>query len=435
LVAYGCSSGGSSGTGTGGQGGGAASGGSAGSVGVGGASGSSTGGSAGSATGGSSGSATGGSSGSGGSSTGGNGGGPPDAAWDGAFTYDASEPDATLCVDETATAEPVPLDIYFMLDASTSMSSPAGFGAAGDCDVSPPFSPTVNARWCSAVNAIAGYVSSPEAAGNKAAIQYFQHYTNHNCNGTGYDVPAVPLGVLTGSFTGHATTLVQQNPGGLNWAYPWSGTPTEGGLRGLTLFTAANQTPGRVIIGILVTDGQPGSCATSDATLKSIAQNHFNATGIHTFMVGIAGADFTRLENWASYTGALPHDDTNDACGNCNGCTCHHYNVGTGSPTVFIAALKAIQNAVLSCTFQVPTPSSGILNPDAVKVEYLPGGNPPPVELPKVQGAAQCTGPGWYYEYDAQGNPTTINLCPASCTTVQADTNAEVKIRIACQGS
>jgi hypothetical protein len=318
------------------------------------------------------------------------------------------------------------------------MSSPQGSGAAGDCNaVAPSFTPSVNSRWCKAVNAIAGYVSSPDAAGNQAAIQYFQHYTSHNCNGSGYNVPAVGLGTLPGSYSGHAQTLVEQANGGLNWAYPWSGTPTEGGLRGLTQFTAANKTPGRLIIGILVTDGQPGACNTNANTLRQIAQDHFTATGIHTFMVGITGASFAPMETWASYTGALSHDDTNDACGTCNGagCTCHHYNVGDGSPAVFIAALKAIQNAVLSCTFQVPTPSSGILNPDAVKVEYLPGGNPPPVELPKVTGAAQCTGPGWYYGYDAGGNPTTINLCPASCTTVQGDPNAEVKIRIACQGS
>jgi hypothetical protein len=351
------------------------------------------------------------------------------------FKYDASEPDATICVDETAKAEPVPLDIYFMLDASTSMSSPAGLGAAGDCNAAPPFTPTVNSRWCKAINAIAGYVSSADAVNNRAALQYFSVYSGHNCNGVPYATPAVGLGLLPGNFSGHAQTLVQQSPGGLNWAYPHNATPTEGALRGLAQFTAANKTAGRLIIGILVTDGIPSSCSTTDATLKGIAQNHFNATGIHTFMVGITGANFTRLENWASYTGALSHDDTNDACGNCNACTCHHYNVGDGSPAVFIAALKAIQNAVLSCTFQVPAPATGLLNPDAVKVDYMPGGQPPAIELPRVANAAACSGPGWYYEYDAAMQPTTINLCPTSCNTVQADVNASVNIRIACQGS
>ena len=33
-------------------------------------------------------------------------------------------------------------------------------------------------------------------------------------------------------------------------------------------------------------------------------------------IVGMTGASFAKLETWASYTGALSHDDTNDACGN-----------------------------------------------------------------------------------------------------------------------
>lgn len=428
LAVYGCSAGSSSTPGGGassGTGGSAASGTGADGGSAGSGAGISVGGSGGSGASQSDASASGGSS----------AGGPGDAAIDVEFVYDPPLHEASVCVDETASADPLPLDIYFMLDASTSMSSPAGLGAAGDCNAAPPFVPSVNSRWCKAVNAIAGYVSSPQAAGNRAALQYFQVYSGHNCNGAAYAIPSVGLGQLPGSFSGHAQTLVQQNPGGLNWAYPFSGTPTEAGLRGLAQFTAANKTPGRIIIGVLVTDGLPGSCSTSDPVLRGIAQDHFNATGIHTFMVGITGANFTRLENWASYTGAITHDDTNDACGNCNSCNCHHYNVGDGSPAVFIAALNKIQQAVLSCTFQVPVPAQGVLNADAVNVEYYPGGQPPPQTLPKVANQAACSGPGWYFGYDAQQKPETINLCPATCTTVQADTQGEVKIRIACLGS
>ena len=382
----------------------------------------------------SSGTGAGTSSGTGGSSSSSGG---PDASFDADFTYDAPYYDAGLedaCVDETAEAQPVPLDIYFLLDASTSMSSPAGFGAAGDCNAVPPFNtPSVNSKWCKAVNAMAGYVSDPLAAGNQAAVQYFKHYSNHNCNGNGYNVPAVPLGLLPGNYSGHAQTFVTQNNAGLNWAYPWSNTPTEGALRGLASFTAANTTPGRVIIGVLVTDGVPSACSTSNSTLSGITQTHFNNTGIHTFIVGMDGANFNSLEAWASYTGALSHPDgPNNSCGNGPG-PCHHYNVGNGNPAVFVDALLAIQNAVLGCTFQIPQPSQGVLDPNLVIVEYYPNGQPPAVVLPRVMHQSQCNGDGWYY--DNNTNPTVINLCPASCNTVQADPNAQIKIRIACQGS
>ncbi|MBW2526396.1 MAG: hypothetical protein JRI23_19605 [Deltaproteobacteria bacterium] len=384
-----------------------------------------------------------GGNGQGASGTAGGGTGLSDAGdFDADFTYDAPAFDADLqdaCVDETAEAEPVPLDIYFMLDASTSMSSPAGTGTAGDCNVDTNnFTPSVNSRWCKAINSIAGYVSSPQAQDNRAALCFFRRYSNYNCNGSGYDTPYVGLGLLPGSYSGHAQTLVESaSPNfGLNAAYPHDATPTEGALRGLAQYTAANQTTGRIIIGILVTDGAPTSCDTSDGTLAGIAQNHFNSTGIHTFMVGMTGANFTRLENWADYNGALSHpDNPGDTCGGSYS-SCHHYNVGDGDPTVFINALNQIQNAVLSCTFQIPSPSQGVLDPDLVIVEYYPGGTPPATVLPRRNDLNDCNNNGdvgWYY--DNNSSPTVINLCPNSCNTVQADANAEVKIRIACQGS
>ena len=324
------------------------------------------------------------------------------------------------CVDEVATAEPLPLDIYFMLDRSGSMDDPF---SNGDCNVTYPNAPTLASKWCHAINAIAGYAQDPSSNGNRAAIEYF---SGNTC--TGYDTPAVNLVDLTAQAGQLTTSMNAQNPSG--------NTPTSSALNGLATFTAANQTQNRVIIGVLITDGDPTRCSpTDDAGLSAIIQNHFDATGIHTFVVGMNGATFSRLENWADYNGALSHDDTNNACGTCNGgaCSCHHYNVGNGDPAVFIAALQQIQNAVLGCTYAIPQPSMGVLDPNAVTVDYLPGGMPPAQTLPRVNDVNACAGPGWYF--DDNMNPTQILLCPDSCTTVQADPNAQVEFSIDCQGS
>lgn len=107
--------------------------------------------------------------------------------------------------------------------------------------------------------------------------------------------------------------------------------------------------------------------------------------------------------------------------------------MGNGDPAVFVEALKVIQQQAIGCTLAIPTPSGGVPDWSKVEVDYYPGGNPPATTLPKVTGAAQCSGDGWYYDNPA--SPTQVNLCPTTCTTVQADFAAKVELRLGCLGS
>ena len=350
---------------------------------------------------------------------------------------DAKEQDA--CVEETVEAEAVPLDIFFMIDRSSSMGTPS-------CPLSSPFTPVVGTKWCRSTNAIAGYLTSKSSAGNRAAIQYFPLVSGHseaNCNGDGYAVPGgkvgsitngvgfgvLPGGVLPGSNSGSAATLVAN----LSVTKPLgNNTPTEGGLRGLVEYTKAQQVKGRAMIGILVTDGAANNCNSTDAELSKIPREHYVATGIHTFMIGMTGMNaqnFDSLEKWASYTGAISHPNVGGSCGNGKE-TCHHYNVGNADPTVFIDALKQIEKAVLSCTFKVPDPETGLKNTSKVNVDYsLDGG--PLAQLTKRESLDACSGDGWYF--DDPDNPQFINLCPETCTLVEADEKAVISIRLPCE--
>lgn len=336
----------------------------------------------------------------------------PDAVPDVDFGYDAPVQEAgDACATATAQAEPVPLDIYIMLDRSGSMGTDCNFGS------------TTSSKWCRAVNSIGGFVQNPATAGNQVAIQYFPK-SGAACDGSGYNQPAVDLGVLTGPG-GFAQTIIdslnQETPTGSN-------TPTEGGLRGLVQFTAAREAPPRVMIGILITDGQPNGCNQSATYMRDILGAHYASTGIHTFVVGMDGATFNTLETISNYTGAISHTNY---CG--TGSPCHHYDVGSGDPAVFISALQQIQQSAVGCTFQMPTTSVGVIDPEQVTVEYSPGGNPPPQELVRVPDAASCVPNGWYY--DDNVNPSTINLCPDTCTMVQADPNAKVEVLLGCLGA
>lgn len=238
-----------------------------------------------------------------------------------------------------------PVDMYIMFDKSGSMGNDCNIGA------------TTNSKWCRGINALAGYFKSAGATGQSAALQFFP-FDNHNdsqCGtGTGYDKPAIP----TADFTTLPSTSFEAI---LNSTKPGGETPTEAAIRGLTKFTAANRRPGKVTIGILVTDGNPNGCNEDLGDLSNLLDAHFKATTIRTYVIGMQGADFGKIEQIAAGGGTPAHPDKvgtlNDACGNGAG-PCKHWNVGDGDPAAFIAALAAIQESADGCK-----PGGGTVNP------------------------------------------------------------------------
>jgi hypothetical protein len=332
------------------------------------------------------------------------------------FTYDAPIEDSSVsqdsaCAATSVEAKPVPLDMYVMLDRSGSMGT--------DCNVPS----TGTSKWCYSVNALYNFFASPTSTGTGVALQYFP-ISGYSCTGSGgaCATPAVGLGLLPPLLPNLQASLSGETPNGSN-------TPTEAGIRGLVDFTGKNKQPGRTIIGILITDGAPNGCNTGAAYLGGLLTTHFNATGIRTFVIGMTGAIFTTLETIASGAGAAQH---NDYCGTAP--PCRHYSVGNGDPLAFNAVLKAIQNVAIGCQYQLPQTDAGVIDPAKVTVQYTPGGTGVPQKLQRVNDASQC-GPqgGWYY--DNNTNPTTITLCPATCTVVTADASPKVDILLGCQGS
>jgi len=91
-----------------------------------------------------------------------------------------------------------------------------------------------------------------------------------------------------------------------------------------------------------------------------------------------------------------------------------------------------VAGAQVSCDLTIPPPPAGqTLDPTKVNVRYLPGGTPPGQTIPNVPDAASCgAGGGWYYDNNA--SPTTITLCPSSCTAVQNDATASLQVEFGC---
>ena len=244
-----------------------------------------------------------------------------------------------------------PVDMYIMLDRSCSMGK--------DCNIGDT---TTASKWCHAVNALSGYFNSTSATGNAAALQFFPvtNHVNTMCTtGATYDTPASPTAppfytaLPTNGFDALLNSTTDNNP---------CVTPTEGAIRGITKFTAANRRGGRVTIGMLVTDGDPAGCDENLTNLSDLLQAHYTATTLRTYVIGMTGANDANLEKIAQGGNAPLHADTvgplTGACGTSTA-PCRHWNVGTGNPQAFIAALAAIQQSADGCA-----DGGGTINPN-----------------------------------------------------------------------
>lgn len=247
-----------------------------------------------------------------------------------------------------------PVDMYIMFDRSGSMGN--------DCNIGQ----TVSSKWCRSVNALSGYFNSPSAKDQAAALQFFPStsHTDALCTtGATYDTPSTPS--ATTEFTTLPTNGFDML---LNSTFPDNvkgsggfGTPTEGAIRGMNKYTEAHRRPGRVTIGILVTDGDPNGCDTNLGDLSNLLQAHFAASTLRTYVIGMQGADFGNLEKIAVGGNAPMHANmvtgVSNACGN-GAAMCRSWNVGDGRPAAFIAALAAIQDSADGCK-----PGGGTVNP------------------------------------------------------------------------
>lgn len=353
-----------------------------------------------------------GSTGNGGTGTGstGNGGssaGPGDAGLpDVEFSYDGPGEQNEACAAVTVQAQLVPLDLYVVLDRSGSMVNPA----------------LGNLRWPPVRDALNAFFQSPTTAGIGIALTMFAHPTLTSCSAASYQTPLLAMAPLPGNATGHALAL--QNTMNNNAPVLGIGTPTESAMKGAVTFATnhKNANPGHSVAIVLATDGIPGdsSCSGEDsAGTQAAITAGFNGTpSIRTFVIGIdpnTAEMQTNLNAWANAGGG------------------QFFDVATaGGPTQFLNAMKAIQGSLLGCTFVMPKTDAGIIDLTKLKVIYTPGSGAPQ-ELPHVNDAASCAGPGWYF--DNNSTPTTIELCANSCSTVQADGNGKIDIELGCLGS
>jgi hypothetical protein len=399
----------------------------------------------------SSGATSSGASGSGGTSSGTTSSGGFDSSVpDVSFSYDAPyAKDGDACAETKGVATKKQVDMFVMLDRSGSMNYPCGTANCesgnppkGDCNIGD----TKASKWCNTINALSKYFKSAQATGNAASMQTFLPPSltgltvQQLCSASGTTSSNdLSSSSIPGAATGYVTLPSTSFDTFLNNTIPEGQTPTLAAARGIVKFTgrAANQRAGRITIGVLVTDGDPTQTICNENTtidqevddVAAVLQQHYAATGIPTFVIGMNGATFANVEKMAVGGSAPTHPDAvgtiSDACGNGAG-PCRHFNIGDGNNEALAEALNLIQGFAVACKYNIPKPLVGAINYKDVKVLYNT------TELTKVNDAGSCVGDGWYYDNNL--SPTTINLCPAQCSTAQANPTATINVSFGCLG-
>jgi hypothetical protein len=99
---------------------------------------------------------------------------------------------------------------------------------------------------------------------------------------------------------------------------------------------------------------------------------------------------------------------------------------------VFTALANAVQAASsLPCHLTIPPPPMGqMLDYNQVNLVYTPSGGSASY-VPYVTSVGNCgPGGGWYY--DNVSAPTQLVACPATCTTLTADSTGSVSVAFGC---
>jgi hypothetical protein len=320
----------------------------------------------------------------------------------------AFDPDAA-CAASSADGEPIPVDLFFMVDITGSMNCPVPDNARMPCEVDPgpPYSATT--RWTVESAALKDFIANTANDGMGMGIAFFPSI-NNICTPATYTVPTVEIAALPGNATQLDTAITMQTPAG--------NTPTVPSLDGATMHAAAwgKANPTHRVAVVYATDGYPEGCTGNTIpAAAAVAAAAFSATpSVSTYVLGV-GSNLTSLDMIAAAGGttkAFLIDTTGNAAAE------------------FAAALTSIRStALLGCTYTIPPPPAGRqFDPSEVNVTYTdPAGKVTDVD--EAPAPADCaTADGWQYSADQ----TQINLCGALCTTIKANPGGSLKVLFGC---
>lgn len=307
------------------------------------------------------------------------------------------------CATSAVEGKTLPVTMLIMFDKSASMLD--------------------DQKWAGAKAALIAFFQDDATAGLSIGLRFFpDDAPASGCNDQVCSVdacaqPLVPPAPLTAA---PADSDPQQKAlvDAVNSKMPGGQTPMYAALGGAEQWAKANAAAGeKSTVVVLVTDGEPTTCNTDIGAIASLAQAARDESGVLTYAIGMLGSDQAQLDQIAAAGG-----------------TEKALLASAGSvSTKLIEALTSIKKAQISCTYDLPEPSmpGDVIDPGKVNVNYHDGKGGV-VTMPRVGGLDACPSTyAWYYDDPAM--PTSIQLCPATCASLQSNPSALVKILLGCE--
>jgi hypothetical protein len=302
------------------------------------------------------------------------------------------------CATSSAEVALTPLDMALGVDTSYSMD--------------------FDDKWSHVRGALNVFVHNPNYANMGVSLQFFP--VRQQCNVELYGMPDVAMQVLPGVAPAFTSAVNAQRMFG--------GTPLVQVLQGMLGYLRdwAGAHPGRKPVLVLATDGIPDdTCSASDIDPPNSLENavalaksaYTGEPSIPVFVIGV-GAELSALNRIAEAggTGAAAVLAT-----------------GGNVTQQFLAALEDIRTSALSCEYEIPAPSTGKIDFDAVNVQFQDASATAETFF-YVEDAAGCsTAPVHSWYYDDPERPQHVMLCPKTCERVSAASAASVSIAFGCK--
>jgi hypothetical protein len=302
------------------------------------------------------------------------------------------------CATSSAEVALTPLDMALGVDTSYSMD--------------------FDDKWAHVRGALKVFVQNPNYANMGVSLQFFP--VRQQCKVELYGAPDVAMQVLPGVAPAFTSAVDAQRMSG--------GTPLVQVLQGMLGYLRdwASAHPGRKPVMVLATDGIPDdTCSASDIDPPNSLENavaiaesaYTGEPSIPVFVIGV-GAELTALNRIAEAggTGAAAVLAT-----------------GGNVTQKFLAALDDIRTSALSCEYEIPPPSTGKIDFDAVNVQFQDDSATAQTFFYVADAAGCSTAPdnSWYYDNPEQ--PRQVMLCPKTCERVSAASAARVSIAFGCK--